>query len=93
MGKQCYLVQFNLVCLLVSEMYQFVKQHFSEEFGLPNTGFFRYLQIRQLLNKQEVINKIKSPSAIEQYFVGTQLGNSGGKVISNLYQTLKSMVT
>ena len=30
----------------------------AEEFGLPNTDFFRFLQIRQFLNKQEEFAKI-----------------------------------
>lgn len=36
------------------------------------------------LNKLEETKKIKAPSAIQQYIVDAQLGNSSGKVISNL---------
>lgn len=53
-----------------------------EEFGLPDTDFFRDLQNRLFLNKREETSEIKSPSQIERCFVHAQLGNSGGKMIS-----------
>ena len=55
-------------------------------FLLPKTDFFRYLQLRHLLTAQTDWAKIANPTGSEQFLMHLQSGNDETKVISRFYQ-------
>lgn len=63
-----------------------------EEFNIPKTDFFRYLQIRSFLTKHPDWDKInRSDTSIEKYLVRIQTQRCIGKPISILYKIFSSM--
>lgn len=48
-----------------------------EEFMLPNTDFFRYLQLRTFLTKHKQWKKVLEPTPIEEFLIKLQTGNGG----------------
>lgn len=64
-----------------------------QEFTLPRTDFFRYLQLRHFLTTHKEWEKVKNLSLIEVlFFFKLQAGNEVGKVISKLYSTFLLMI-
>ena len=65
----------------------------SNEFTLPRTDFFRFLQLRHFLERHENWDKIRNPSILEVFLIDIQKGTLPGKIISSLYQNLVTMAT
>lgn len=64
-----------------------------EEFTLPNTDYFRYLQLRSFLTKHKDWNKLVTPTPIENFLIRLQAGNCDKKIISNAYQIFLDLDT
>lgn len=62
-----------------------------EEFMLPNTDFFRYLQLRNFLTKHKEWDKVLEPTPIEGFLIKLQTGNKDKKVIYHFYQIFLDM--
>lgn len=61
-------------------------EQLGEEFTLPNTDFFRYLQVRNLLWYEFL-----EPTPIEEFLVKIQIFKRNKKVIGHLYQIFLGM--
>ncbi len=62
-----------------------------EEFKLPNTDFFRCLQLRDFLLKHEEWVKVVKPTLIEELLIKVQTRNWDKKLISYCYQIFLDM--
>ena len=63
-----------------------------EEFNLPRTDFYRYLQLRHYLQRHSEWDKIQNPSRLELFLMDIQKFGPFIKLISTLYQTFLEMV-
>ena len=63
------------------------------EFNLPRSDFFRFLQLRHFLERHGNWDKMRNPSVLESFLIDTQKRALAGKYISSLYQNLLSMVS
>lgn len=64
-----------------------------EEFMLPNTDFFRYLQLRTFLTKHREWNKVLEPSPIEELVLKLQTETECRKIIGQFYHVFSGMTT
>ena len=63
----------------------------SEEFKIPRTDFFRYLQLRDFLLKHKDWDKVTKPTLIEELLIKVQTKKWDKKIISYCYQIFLSM--
>ena len=68
-------------------------EQLSDEFNLPRTDFFRFLQLRHFLERHENWDKIRNPSELESFLIDIQRWVLPEKVISCIYQILLSMAS
>ncbi len=62
-----------------------------EEYGVPKTDFFRFLQIRNFLIKHKEFNKITNPNEIDKFWMKVKSNHTLDKIISKLYQVFSCM--
>uniref|UniRef100_A0A3P8SZA0 Reverse transcriptase domain-containing protein n=1 Tax=Amphiprion percula TaxID=161767 RepID=A0A3P8SZA0_AMPPE len=85
----------------LSKLYQLYQLHggrslksleqLKEEFKLPNTDFFRYLQLRTFLTKHKEWDKVLEPTPIEESLLKLLTGNESKKIIGCFYHTFSDM--
>lgn len=63
------------------------------EFVLPKTVFYRYLQLRTFVTSHENGSKFHEPTPLESFLMNIQRGKGNYKVISKLYDLFLSMNT
>lgn len=61
------------------------------DFKLPQTNFYRYLQLRHLLTTHQEYEKVKNPSQIEVVLQEIQSSHNTKRVISKVYTIFSSM--
>lgn len=62
-----------------------------EESTHPNTDFFRYLQLRNLLTKHKELYKVIEPTPIEEFIVKRQRDNRNKTITGHIYQIFIGM--
>ena len=66
-------------------------EQLKNDFNLPRTDFFRYLQLRTFLMGQKEWTKLTIPTPIEEFLIEIQTGNRDKKILSKLYHIFLSM--
>ncbi|KAF3844500.1 hypothetical protein F7725_007663 [Dissostichus mawsoni] len=56
-------------------------EQLKNDFHIPKTDFFRYLQLRPFLTTQKEWEKFRKPTPIENYLIKLKLGNKGPKIV------------
>lgn len=66
-------------------------EQLKNDFELPRTDFFRYLQLRTFLTTHKEWTKLTAPTPIEEFLIELQTGNGDKKIVSKLYHIFLSM--